>query len=102
MFYDLKVSSRLRMFGVNPSMFPAGRLTDWAVRMRQYDLTPEEAAAGFIAYLKRTDTLLSNHSDLTAHVESIVVRWVLERKLDLDRLKRVMVSIESLEASGKP
>lgn len=94
MFYDLKMSSRLRMFGINPSMFPAGRLADWASRMRQYDLTPEEAAAGFIAHLKRNDTLLPNYSDLTAHIENVVVRWVLERKLDLDRLKRVMVSIE--------
>ncbi len=64
-----------------------------AVMASRY-LSSEEAAAGLIAYTKRNDTLLPNHSDLTAHIESIVVQWVLKRKLNLDKRNRVMALIE--------
>ena len=94
MTYCPELSGCLRELGVNPSMFPSGRLEAWAVRMRFYGMTPEEAAAGFITYMRRKESLPNNGGDAQAHMESIVVQWDSQRKLDLDRLKQVMTWID--------
>jgi hypothetical protein len=57
-------------------------------------MTPEEAAAGFITYMRRKESLPNNGGDPQAHMESTIVQWDSERKLDLDRLKQVMTWIE--------
>jgi len=94
MTYCLELIRCLRELGVNPSMFPSGRLEAWAVRMRFYRMTPEEAAAGFITYMRRKESLPNNEGGLQAHMESAIVQWDSQRKLDLDRLKQVMTWID--------
>ncbi len=94
MTYCLNLTGRLRDLGMNPSLLSPGRLEPWAVRMRFYNMTPEEAAAGFITYMRRKESLPNNGGDPQAHMESTIVQWDSERKLDLDRLKQVMTWIE--------
>ena len=94
MKYCLELIGCLRELGVNPSMFRSGRLEAWAVRMRFYRMTPEEAAAGFITYMRRKESLPNNGGDPQAHMESTIVQWDSQRKLDLDRLKQVMTWID--------
>ena len=93
MTFPHKLVGCLRELGVNPSAFPPGRLEAWAVRMRFYNMTPEEAAAGFITYIKRSDSLPINGCDPKTHMESTIVQWDSGRKLDLERLKQVMTWI---------
>ncbi len=92
MTYYPKLVGCLRELGVSPS--PPGRLEAWAVRMRFYNMTPEEAAAGFITYMRRKESLPINGGDPQAHMESTIVQWDSHRKLDLDRLKQVMTWID--------
>ena len=61
--------------------------------MQFYNLTPEEAAAGFITYIKRSESLPTNGHNPKAHMENTIVQWDSERKLDLERLKQVMTWI---------
>ena len=89
MTYCPELFGCLRELGVNPSMFPSGRLEAWAVRMRFYRMTPEEAAAGFITYMRRKESLPNNGGDPQAHIESIIVQWDSDRKIHLDRRKQV-------------
>lgn len=92
MTYCHKLVGCLRELGVSPS--PPGRLEAWAVRMRFYNMTPEEAAAGFITYIKRSESLPINGRDPKAHMEGTIVQWDSGRKLDLERLKQVMTWID--------
>jgi hypothetical protein len=94
MTYCLNLIGHLRDLGMNPSLLSPGRLEAWAVRMRFYNMTPEEAAAGFITYMRRKESLPNNGGDPQAHMESTVVQWDSQRKLDLDRLKQVMTWID--------